>query len=168
MAAGNTYVALATNTLGSTAASVTFSSISGAYTDLVLVVTATGSTTADLILSFNSDTTVANYSTTALVGSGSSATSNRTTVLAGISLTSNSYLRSSEAMQWNISIQNYANATTYKTVLLRTGNVPLGRIDAGVGLWDGTIAAITSLTLTASAGTFAIGSTFTLYGIAAA
>ena len=37
MAAGNTYVALATQTLGSATATVTFSSISGAYTDLVLV-----------------------------------------------------------------------------------------------------------------------------------
>jgi hypothetical protein len=36
MAAGNTYTPLATQTLGSAAASVTFSSISGAYTDLVV------------------------------------------------------------------------------------------------------------------------------------
>jgi hypothetical protein len=168
MAAGNTYVALATQTLGSTASSVTFSSISGSYTDLVLIVTATGSTTADVVLHFNSDATAANYSTTSLNGSGSSASSNRTTVLNGISLTSNSYLRSSEAMQWNVNIQDYKNTTTHKTILLRTGNVPLGRVDAAVGTWRGTIAAITSLTLTSVSGTFAIGSTFALYGIAAA
>ena len=47
MAAGNTYVALATNTLGSAAASVTFSSISAAYTDLVLVFAGTTVTTAN-------------------------------------------------------------------------------------------------------------------------
>jgi hypothetical protein len=163
-----TYTSIATQTLVSTASSVTFSNISGSYTDLVLVITATGSTSADLILSFNSDTTVANYSTTSLNGSGSSASSNRTTVLPGISLTSNSYLRSTEAMQWNISIQNYSNATTYKTVLSRTGNVPLGRADLATGSWRGTPAAITSLTLTPSPGTLAIGSTFNLYGIAAA
>jgi hypothetical protein len=42
MAAGNTYVAIAEQTLGTAAASVTFSSISGAYTDLVFVVNPMG------------------------------------------------------------------------------------------------------------------------------
>ena len=37
MAAGSTYTPLATNTLSSSSASITFSSISGSYTDLVLV-----------------------------------------------------------------------------------------------------------------------------------
>jgi hypothetical protein len=39
-----TYEPIATTTLGSAAASVTFSSISGSYTDLVLVVTGIGAT----------------------------------------------------------------------------------------------------------------------------
>ena len=37
MAAGATYEPIATNTLGSAAASVTFSGISGSYTDLILI-----------------------------------------------------------------------------------------------------------------------------------
>ena len=37
-----TYEPIATNTLGSAAASVTFSSISGTYTDLVVVVSGNG------------------------------------------------------------------------------------------------------------------------------
>jgi hypothetical protein len=47
MAAGNTYEAIATQTLGSDAASVTFSSISGAYTDLIMVVNAITSTASE-------------------------------------------------------------------------------------------------------------------------
>ena len=62
MAAGNTYVAIATNTLSSAAASVTFSSISGAYTDLVLVTNATLASggAANLWCRFNGDG-AANY-----------------------------------------------------------------------------------------------------------
>ena len=38
MAAGSTYTPIATTTLGSAQADVTFSSISGSYTDLVLII----------------------------------------------------------------------------------------------------------------------------------
>jgi len=40
MAAGKTYEPIATTTLSSSAATITFSSISGSYTDLVFVSTA--------------------------------------------------------------------------------------------------------------------------------
>ena len=54
MAAGNTYVALATQTVASATASVTFSSISGAYTDLVIVVRAkVGAASENNYLIFN-------------------------------------------------------------------------------------------------------------------
>jgi hypothetical protein len=58
MAAGNTYVAIAEQTLGTAAASVTFSSISGTYTDLVLVVTGTMTGGPDIrcYMQFNGDT----------------------------------------------------------------------------------------------------------------
>jgi hypothetical protein len=60
---------------------------------------------------------------------------------------------------------NYANTSTYKTVLTRSNKYD--RVGAIVGLWRST-AAINSITLTAYSNTYAIGSTFTLYGIAAA
>jgi hypothetical protein len=58
MAAGNTYEAIATQTLGSAAASVTFSSIPGTYTDLVLVVAMEHVTTGteNIVMQFNGDT----------------------------------------------------------------------------------------------------------------
>jgi len=49
------YVPLANLTLGSSAASVTFSSISQAYKDLVLVIEATTSALDVAIIRFNSD-----------------------------------------------------------------------------------------------------------------
>ena len=83
----STYQPIATNTLGSAAASVTFSSISGAYTDLVLIMNAGSSTTnADVDINVNGDTG-ANYSRTILYGTGSTAGSTRYTGASNFSLT---------------------------------------------------------------------------------
>ena len=73
-----TYATIATTTLGTAAASVTFSSISGSYTDLVLVVSpiSNSGTGVDNSIQFNSDTG-SNYSLTGLYGNGSSGVSYR-------------------------------------------------------------------------------------------
>lgn len=163
MAAGNTYVALATNTLSSTASSVTFSSISGAYTDLVLVISgakdAGGATNP--YLQFNGDTG-SNYSHTALYGDGTTAGSGRSSSQAQMYLGDYTTTQST----YQIHIMNYANTTTYKTVLSRTSitNSALALIG---GLWRST-AAITSVVVYVGSNNFATGSTFSLYGIAAA
>ena len=164
MAAGNTYVALATNTLSSTAASVTFSSISGAYTDLVVVIHTKGTSAANPGLRFNGDTG-SNYSSAVANGGGGTTTSFR--------YASTSILKSHNAgsamngvwTTFTANIQNYSNATTYKTVLTRYS--PTAEVDFGVGIWVST-AAITSLTVITDSSTYDTGSTFTLYGIAAA
>jgi hypothetical protein len=65
-------------------------------------------------------------------------------------------------------IQNYSNATTYKTVLSRGGGANTGNlVIAYVGTWRST-AAITTIDLINDSGNFAAGSTFSLYGITAA
>ena len=162
MAAGSTYTPLATQTLGSAAASVTFSSISGAYTDLVLVVNANiTSGTEDIALTFNGDTG-SNYSRTVLLGDGSTAQSARSSSQARIAIGG----FSSTIGNAIVSIQNYSNATTYKTALAR-GNLSTTGAYAVVGLWRNT-AAITSVGVATTGSTWTSGSTFTLYGIAAA
>jgi hypothetical protein len=56
MAAGNTYTQIASTTLGTAAASVTFSSIAGTYTDLILIVAGKDVTSyAGAQLQFNGD-----------------------------------------------------------------------------------------------------------------
>jgi hypothetical protein len=163
MTAGNTYVAIAEQTLGSAAASVTFSSISGAYTDLVLIINAASSSAASCRLRFNGDTAT-NYSDTRLYGDGTSATSDI--------LTSRDHINcgdfSTTSINSNqvISIQNYSNATTYKTVLTRS-NIPASYVFANVSMWRST-SAITSIVVFPAAGNLVTGSTFSLYGIAAA
>ena len=62
-----TYEPIATTTLGSAQSSVTFSAISGSYTDLVIVINgALSSGLASLSVEYNGDTTVGNYSYTRL------------------------------------------------------------------------------------------------------
>jgi hypothetical protein len=167
-----TYDKIASQTLGSNQATVTFSSIAGTYTDLVLIANIKHSfgTTGDVIvdgLQFNSDTGT-NYSKTNLQGNGTTAASDRGSNMTGISYVAT---RSSESYFATniINIQNYSNTTTNKTVLLRgAGNGTSVGTNAQVGLWRNT-AAITSVTINATSSfTIQSGSTFTLYGIKAA
>ena len=73
-----TYEKIASQTLSSTVATVTFSSISGAYTELVLVMNPISNTTSGSYpyLRFNSDSGT-NYSRTMIQGTGSAAQSDR-------------------------------------------------------------------------------------------
>lgn len=165
----STYTPIATQTLGSTAATVTFSSIPSTYTDLVLVATLRQSTTnQDGFLRFNSDTGT-NYSDTVVRGNGSAASSVRDTSAAGIDIgvMSNSANTSGEFEAVIINIMNYANTTTYKTVVMRT-NQPASIVNAIVGLWRSTSAINTVSLESRNSGSFAVGCTFTLYGIKAA
>ncbi len=161
----STYEKIATNTLGSATASVTFSSIAGTYTDIVIVCNLSiSSGTGNSKIQFNSDTG-SNYSETILEGTGSSAGSSRYTSSTSIILEGSGFLSTTFSTVKIINLQNYSNATTYKTCLIRNGAANAG-VDAIVGLWRNT-AAITSLTISTTASTFTAGSTFTLYGIKA-
>jgi hypothetical protein len=160
----STYTPIATNTLGSTTASITFSSITGTYTDLVVVCSNLKYVTGDddAFVRFNGDTGT-NYSWTQLNGNGSTASTNRGSSTSGI--------RSINGMSTTnigttiINVQNYSNTTTNKTTLSRHSTNFAG---AFVGLWRNT-AAINSITIiNLGSGGFATGSTFTLYGIKAA
>jgi hypothetical protein len=169
MAAGNTYTQIASTTLGSAAASVTFSSIPGTYTDLVLVGSIQMSDNTSFYIRCNSDTTN-KYSATMLNGDGSSASSSRfsQTDLGGngIYTASNTFPTSTSfgVGIWNF--QNYSNTTTNKTILSRAGSAGLSTKTL-VNLYAST-SAITQLDIRPFSGTMAAGSTFNLYGISAA
>ena len=167
MAAGATYTPIASNTVsGSTTSTVTFSSISSAYTDIVCVGNFGVSTSATVIgVRFNGDTS-SNYSQTRLVGNGTSATSNRYSDTQCY-LDSSAYVPLSITANVVMNIMNYANTTTYKTFLHRY-NDAAGETIACVNLWRATPAVISSMTFLLSSGYFLSGSTFALYGIAAA
>lgn len=159
-----TYEKIATNTLVSTSSSITFNSFSG-YTDLVLIGNPILSASLDYKWYVNGDNTSGLYSQTRLTGDGSSATSSRTPNANSLYL--DAVTPSSGSTQTFImNFFNYSNTSTYKTALIRYSGAT-SDVSARVGLWRNTNA-ITSITISTDSSTFAIGSTFTLYGIKAA
>ena len=158
----STYTPIATTTLGSAASSVTFSSISGAYTDLIAVVAGATTTSAQGIkLRFNGDSG-SNYSRTAVFGTGSSAGSTRDTSVTSIDVF---YYGTTQAVGI-CNVMNYSNTTTFKTSISR-GNDPDSALNAIASLYRST-SAITSMEFFITSGNFASGSTFTLYGVKSA
>ena len=156
------------STVVASTGSVTMSSIPATFQDLFLVVSARtdSSTLTSALLRFNGDSG-SNYSSTMLIGNGSSATSerysNESFVRIGYAIGS-SQLASAYASQ-TIHILNYANTSTNKTVIARDASDTNGSglTQLSAGLWRNT-AAISSITYATS---LVAGSTATLYGIRA-
>lgn len=160
----STYTPIISETLTSAQPAVTFSSIPGTYTDLIIIVQGTTTTgNANVFLRFNSDTGN-NYSFTGLGGSGGAAVSQRSSNANAIQTEYYGYFDQTIGNRI-IHIMNYANTTTYKTVVGRGNNSNNGA-SAIVGLWRNT-SAITSVTVIDGNTTFTPGSTFSLYGIVA-
>lgn len=166
MAAGATYTPLATTTLGSSASSYTFSSIPSTYTDLVIIISGTTSVADRTIRAqFNSDTG-SNYSMTNVLGYSGGAISQRVSNVTSAYLSSSS--DTTNPATYISNVMNYSNTTTYKTVIARDStNGSSSTAAALVSLWRST-SAINSITLFPNTGNWNTGSTFTLYGIAAA
>ena len=164
----STYEPIATTTLGSNSNTVTFSSISSSYTDLILIanfVSTGAGYSAQIRLNGDSGT---NYSYTNLTG-GSSTIAWRQTSNNVITCAYNGAGTVSSA-SWIINFMNYSSTTTYKSILSRFGSGDYYETTASVGLWRST-AAISTILLTPDAPNrtnFQTGSIFTLYGVKAA
>ena len=173
--ATNTYVALKKETVAVATSSVTLdlTGITG-YTDLVVVSSVNSARAAQLdslAVRFNGDT-ASNYSYTLLQGNTSSGVvsgraSNQTNIFVG-NVASNSVSGNFSANV--LHIMDYANSTTFKTVLSRGGALVSGLTDTEIvaGIWRKTPEPITSITFRSETGSnINIGSIFSVYGIKA-
>lgn len=160
-----TYEPIATTTLGTAAASITFSSIAGTYTDLRLVFIGFPTSDDGLAFRVNGLTTTV-YSTTGLSGGGATADSGRASNqtygyldLYGAASATIPTLRT-------LDFFSYAGSTN-KTVLSTTSSDKngYGNVEREVHLIR-TTSAITSITLLSqNAFNLKAGSSATLYGI---
>lgn len=162
-----TYDSIATTTLGSAQPTISFSSISSAYTDLVVVLSNVKSSggTANAYLRFNSDTGT-NYSFTRINADGSSPTSTRGTFQNQIIALQGTQLSTTIPSFFEFHIFSYASTSVNKTVLSKAANDKngAGSVNAQVGLWRST-SAITSIEFSLNANNYAADTTATLYGI---
>ena len=167
----STYTPLYSQTLASSAATVTFSNIPTTYTDLRVVVSsrvtgAQNSGAMDVYAYYNGDQGT-NYSMTQLSGNGSAATSNRSSnsTYAYVGISSNSSDNGYPVSTFDI--MNYASTASFKATITRI-NSASNQVAARAILWRST-SPVTSITLYPELSlSFASGSTFTLYGIKAA
>ena len=156
-----TYTPIATNTLSSPAASVTFSSIPGTYKDLVLVMNV-AVTDGSSVMRVNNDGTFI-YSRTQMSGTGTVASSGSTSTDDGwFPVTGTTGFTSVTTVH----LMNYSNTTTYKTALAR-GNNASSVTQASAWLYRSTSAITQINIIKPNTDNFITGSTFTLYGIGA-
>jgi hypothetical protein len=153
-----TYDLIASTVLGSGTSSVEFASISGSYRDLIVVVTSTNSSLAQLRVRPNGQTT--NLSSVTAEGNGTTTSSNTYANIGEMALFNN---LNTDVSTHIIQFFDYAQTDKHKIVLIRT-NRAAGGVDMIAGRWAST-SAITSIVLATDGGTFLTGSTFYLYGI---
>jgi hypothetical protein len=159
---------------GTTTNAFTFNSIPQNYTDLLVVINAkvVGGTTNYYGLSLNG--VRSGYSYTRLDGSGSSASSIRSTGLNQLFLSAVNALPigSNYFCSSIVHILNYSNSNTIKSILNRTAFDQNGSGNSTIqmGLLNGSTAAVTSLTieLDVSNTFFTTDTKISLYGIQAA
>lgn len=157
-----TYIPLATITLGSPAASVSFGSIPTSYRDLVLIShAALTSGTSAILFRFNGDSG-SNYpsiyqeaSEVGLAGGNINTTAIRPS--------GNINEASTEFGIYALNIMDYSTTDKRKSFLLRSNRALYSTIMT-VGRWNGT-SAVSSVSATPNSGSWATGSTFNLYGI---
>jgi hypothetical protein len=168
----NTYFLIASNTVGAGgAASVSFNSISNAFTDLILKYSSrdndSTSTANNTLIRFNGSTSGYSFKTLADLAGTAYSYSNTDTAFsylshnsAGSNSTSNTFDNT------EIYIPNYTSSN-YKSISVDNiveNNNTYGYLWLTAGLWSNT-AAITSISISSSGGSFVQYSSFYLYGI---
>jgi hypothetical protein len=169
------FESIATTTLSTATASITFSSIPSTYTHLqiraIARTTRTGSSGIDYCgIRFNSDTGT-NYAYHLLYGNGTSVTAQADTSSSSIN-SGNAPRDGATASIYGANvfdILDYANTNKYKTVRTLGGadTNGAGQITFSSGLWMST-SAITSITLSPESDSWKEYSQFALYGIRSA
>lgn len=153
----NAMVALANFTVATAQATVTFSSIPATpYRDLRVVINGQATASSNMFISYNGDATATNYYWAWMLGNGSTATSS--------SANDRVFGNSQNALGvMTYDFLDFADTNKWKTALVRSSFSSIETI-AGVSRWAST-AAINSIAFTANGTTWAVGTTFEMFGI---
>jgi hypothetical protein len=157
-----TYDLIASSILAASASSVLFGDIPQTYRDLVLVINADGTSQTELYVRMNGDT-ASTYTAVRMQASGSTTASTTYSGTNGMRLNGNGDIMTDFSFNAIIQLLDYSATDKQKTLLSRTNSS--GGVDANAGRWPST-SAITSILAYPFTGSFDVGSTFALYGIA--
>lgn len=165
----NTFIKIASQTLGSASSSITFSAIPSTYTDLVIKCSVRSDRASNLnsYMRLYPNGNSSSITLRALVGNGSSASS-QTESAAGayVGEINASTSTSSTFTSVDIYLPNYSGSTnkSYSVDAVMENNATTAFASLVANLWSNT-SAITSIQLNDALGNFVANSTFTLYGI---
>lgn len=155
---------LANITLGSTASTVTFSSISGSYRDLYLVVVAKTSAAGwQTRMRLNGDTG-SNYNTVYIANSGNSPFNSTSAATAQMEFGALGIASTTVDLIWKTSVFDYSVTDKQKNVQSIIGNTGSDMVESSMHRYAST-SAITSLVVYPGSGTWSVGSNFALYGV---
>ena len=167
-----TYTPIANVTLASNATSVTFSSITGSYRDIIAVANLGGTGVNSMYCQINGDTSFANYPSVHMKGDGSSTSSASYTTLYGAAIGAFSGTPTTVTGNMVVQFMDYSATDKHKTILSRWNTASVST-EAFATRWAST-SAITSIKFYVGVGnsstpTYDIlaGSTFSLFGVAA-
>ena len=152
--------AIATITLQQASSTVTFSGIPNTYRDLVLVANMKLLSSAEPRLRFNSDST-SSYSMVQMAGNGSGTLSNTGTQSFGW-ITPNSGTSTTNFDAYTAQLLDYSVTDKHKTWISRYSPDAV-YVNALANRWAKT-EAINQIQFFTNASSFAVGSTFSLYG----
>jgi hypothetical protein len=153
-----TYTHINSITLAAASSLITFSSVPQNFRDLVLVSNGSASTDTGLFIYFNNDNNAANYSRILMGGDGSTVSTTTASAETGMVLHTGQSSNISSFM-------DYSTNDKFKVAITRQ-NRPQFTVQAHIRSWNNTNA-ISSISISANAGTMNIGTSFTLYGIEA-
>ena len=158
--ATSTYIPLATVTLVASSPQVTFESISQDYSDLVLMIEHKGATSSvQGLITLNGDGGT-NYKYVYIYNTGSSSGSSSETAATKFNTESGT---TTVANITKMEIFDYSASDKHKSTLAHNGRT--GSIQTIVSGRYASNTAISSITIGVNSGSFAIGSTFKLFGI---
>ena len=163
--ATNTYIPIASQTLGSAAASITFSSISSSYTDLRIVFTGHSSSGGNLACQTNGYTG-GSYANNVMGASTTTTYGYNTQLQSYINLSPLGGIGGTTVKMWTIDFFSYANTVCTKSIL-SIGCEEVGGsgvMEVVANIWPNT-SAINSIKLYGSAGNLDAGCVATLWGI---
>lgn len=161
---------LANITLGSALTSVTFSSISQSYTDLVLVVSniRSSTNTNNILIRMNTDS-LNNYSYVSMRGNGSTASPDLQTSQSSLRAVDNLVPDTTNPGMIVAHFFDYATTNKNKTILFRTDfpSTTFAGTGLAAGVWNSTSAINSFVFFQQNAATFSAGTNFALYGVTA-